>query len=78
MTRSVAARDPAHQRDELRPFILRQRREQTLLDLLGAHAAGHKAERDAYVEPASAALQDLDDPEDRDLIASQLSTVPEL
>jgi hypothetical protein len=54
-------------------------RASTLEGLARAHAAaGHKAERDAYVERATAALRDLDDPEDRDLIASQLATVPEL
>jgi hypothetical protein len=54
-------------------------RASTLEGLARAHAAaGHRAERDAYIERAAAALQDIGDAEDRDLIASQLATVPEL
>ncbi len=41
-------------------------------------AAGRKDERDAYFTAATQALRDIDDPQDRDLIASQLSTVPEI
>jgi len=41
-------------------------------------AAGRKDERDAYLTAATQALGDIDDPQDRDLIASQLSTVPEI
>ena len=57
-------------------------RASALEGLARAHAAaGHKAERDSCVQRAAAALRDLSDPEDRedrDLIASQLATVPEL
>ena len=54
-------------------------RASTLEGLARAHAAaGQKAERDTYAERATAALQNVDDQEDRDLIASQLATVPQL
>lgn len=54
-------------------------RASALEGLARAHAtAGRKDERDAYFEAASAALQDIDDPADRDPIASQLRTVPEI
>lgn len=57
----------------LPPFV----RASALEGLARAHAAaGHQAERDRYAELATAALQDVDDPEDRDLITDQLSTVP--
>ena len=42
-----------------------------------AHAiAGDRDERDRYVELARAVLAGVDDPDDRDLIESQLSTIP--
>jgi hypothetical protein len=51
----------------------------TLEGLARAHAtAGHAAERDAYVARATAALSIVDDEEDRDLIESQLATVPDI
>lgn len=54
-------------------------RASALEGLARAHAtAGNKAERDACFERASAALHDIEDPEDRDLIAGQLRTVPEI
>lgn len=54
-------------------------RASTLEGLARAYAAaGQKAERDTYAERATAALQDVDDQEDRDLIASQLASVPQL
>ena len=47
--------------------------------LARAHAAaGHKAERDEYAQRAAAALREIEDQEERDLIGSQLATVPEL
>lgn len=52
-------------------------RASALEGLARAHAAaGHGAERDAYAKRAAAALDDISDTEDRDLIASQLATVP--
>jgi hypothetical protein len=54
-------------------------RASALEGLARAHAAaGHRAERDAYAKRAAAALDDISDTEDRDLIASQLATVPEV
>jgi hypothetical protein len=42
-----------------------------------AHAAaGDKAERDAWFGRAIGALDDISDPEDRELIASQLASIP--
>ena len=38
--------------------------------------AGNLAERDRLVELARAVLERLDDPDDRDLIASQLASIP--
>ncbi len=44
-----------------------------------AHAAaGHKAERDRYLKQATDALSAIDEDEERELIASQIATVPEL
>lgn len=45
--------------------------------LARAHAsAGHVSERDLYLASASAGLDAIDDAEDRELIASQIATVP--
>jgi exoribonuclease II len=45
--------------------------------LARAHAvAGHDDERDRWAADARTTLQDVDDDEDRELIESQLSTVP--
>lgn len=42
-----------------------------------AHAAaGNASERDRYLAEARAGLDRIDDPEDRELIASQVATVP--
>ncbi|MGZ4593191.1 MAG: hypothetical protein ACXV3C_04955 [Actinomycetes bacterium] len=47
--------------------------------LARAHAvAGHDEERDRYAEECRRTLESVDDEEDRDLIASQLATVPGL
>jgi hypothetical protein len=49
----------------------------TLEGLARAHAvAGHDDERDRYAAEARATLEKVDDAEDRELIASQLATVP--
>jgi hypothetical protein len=42
-----------------------------------AHAiGGNTAARDRYVQLARAALENVEDPEDRELVESQLSTIP--
>jgi hypothetical protein len=47
--------------------------------LARAHAvAGHPDERDRWAEAARSTLEDVDDTEDRELIESQLATVPGL
>ena len=44
-----------------------------------AHAvAGHEEERDRWAAEARSTLEDVDDTEDRELIESQLATVPGL
>jgi len=54
-------------------------RASVLEGLARAHAAaGHKSERDDYMRRALAALDSIDDPGDRDLIASQIAAVPVL
>jgi hypothetical protein len=47
--------------------------------LARAHAvAGHDDERDRFINDARLTLETVDDAEDRDLIASQLATIPGL
>jgi len=54
-------------------------RASALEGLARAHAAaGHRAERDGYVRRAAAALDIIEEPGERELIASQLATVPAL
>ena len=51
----------------------------TLEGLARAHAAaGHDEERDAYAADARRVLEAVDDDEDRDIVESQLATVPGL
>lgn len=53
-------------------------RASALEGLARAHAAaGHRAQRNEYAERAATTLAEVSDQEDRDLIASQLATVPE-
>ncbi|HET9897949.1 MAG TPA: hypothetical protein VFQ44_23715 [Streptosporangiaceae bacterium] len=52
-------------------------RASALEGLARAHAvAGHQTDRDAYVRLATEALTAVTEPEERELIASQLATVP--
>jgi hypothetical protein len=54
-------------------------RASALEGLARAHAAaGHQAERDGYLRRATDALSDIEEDEERELIASQIATVPAL
>ena len=55
------------------------RRASMLEGMARAHAAvGDAAGRAAFVDQARAAVEAIADPEDRELIASQLATVPDV
>ena len=51
----------------------------TLEGLARAHAvAGHDEERDAFAADARSVLEAVDDDEDREIVESQLATIPGL
>lgn len=70
----------AHQRAvEADPAVPRWLVASTQEGLARAHAvAGHEEERDRWAADARSTLEDVDDTEDRELIESQLATVPGL